>query len=346
MRTFPSRAKRGATNPACFIALAATLLANATAPARAADEPVPVVITAKGCEQMELKVPAGKVTFVIANKSTRALEWEILQGVMVIDERENIAPGFKARLTTKLEPGVYEVTCGLLDNPRGRLIVTGAATAVTATELATPVAEYRVGNAQILADLNSSLQRLEAAGADRPAARSAFLEVRGSVAALSPIRSDVGEPARALETDLAALERILFAEGAGEVDPALAKLKTSARDFAAAARPVVAPANRLVAGAVALARDLPNKIASANSAAALSSVEAERAAIERVALLFKPLWARSDPANADAAAAALARLQKELAGADALSPEGRQKQTLTANDLAERLARMPAGLGL
>ena len=40
---------------------------------------------------------------------------------MVVDERENIVPGFVQPLTTKLDPGEYEMTCGLLSNPRGTL---------------------------------------------------------------------------------------------------------------------------------------------------------------------------------------------------------------------------------
>ena len=117
--------------------------------ALAAGAPVTVTVTAKGCEPAELTVPAGETTFLIINKSTRAMEWEILSGVMVVDERENIAPGFKQKMTTDLKPGEYVVTCGLLSNPQGKLIVanTGAPAGPvkpTATDLIGPTAEYRV----------------------------------------------------------------------------------------------------------------------------------------------------------------------------------------------------------
>ena len=46
-------------------------------------------------------------TFEILNQSDRPVEWEILDGVMVVEERENIAPGFKQTLTAKLAPGDY-----------------------------------------------------------------------------------------------------------------------------------------------------------------------------------------------------------------------------------------------
>lgn len=97
----------------------------ASAPAPAADA-VPVAnvtVTAEGCEPMTLTVDPGKTRFMIKNTSQRAVEWEILKGVYVVEERENIAPGFTQKLTAKLEPGSYEMTCGLLSNPRGKLIV-------------------------------------------------------------------------------------------------------------------------------------------------------------------------------------------------------------------------------
>lgn len=85
-----------------------------------------VVVTIRDnvCDPNEITVPAGRTTFTIVNQSQRALEWEILDGVMVVEERENIAPGFSQSMTVKLEPGKFDITCGLLTNPRGVLHVT------------------------------------------------------------------------------------------------------------------------------------------------------------------------------------------------------------------------------
>ena len=169
-------------------------LACATQAAWAADETPPqvaVTVTAKGCEPMELTVPAGRVSFLITNKSGRSVEWEILDGVMVVDERENIAPGFKSKLTTQLKPGAYQVTCGLLDNPRGRLIVTGeGATKPSAADLVGVAAEYRVGNQTRLGDLAAALRRFREAdtAGDHEAARRAFLEAQAAFLATAPIR--------------------------------------------------------------------------------------------------------------------------------------------------------------
>ncbi|POT57779.1 ferrous iron transporter [Citrobacter amalonaticus] len=107
----------------------AALIASAFT-AQAADIPqVKVTVTDKQCEPMNITVNAGKTQFIIQNHSQKALEWEILKGVMVVEERENIAPGFSQKMTASLQPGEYDMTCGLLTNPKGKLIVKGAATA-------------------------------------------------------------------------------------------------------------------------------------------------------------------------------------------------------------------------
>ena len=108
--------------------LALALLAAAampTLPVLAAPEAMPVTITIndKGCDPMELNVPPEKVAFKIKNESKRRVEWEILKDNIVVEERENIIPGFTSTLTTKLDPNDYEMTCGLLSNPKGKLIV-------------------------------------------------------------------------------------------------------------------------------------------------------------------------------------------------------------------------------
>ena len=126
----------------------ATLLSCAFA-AHAADIPqVKVTVTDKQCEPMNLTVNAGKTQFLIVNQSQKALEWEILKGVLVVEERENIAPGFSQKMTANLQPGEYDMTCGLLTNPKGKLIVKGQATADAAKSeallsLGTAITDYK-----------------------------------------------------------------------------------------------------------------------------------------------------------------------------------------------------------
>ena len=55
--------------------------------ANAANVPqVKVTVTDKQCEPMTITVNAGKTQFIIQNHSQKALEWEILKGVMVVEE--------------------------------------------------------------------------------------------------------------------------------------------------------------------------------------------------------------------------------------------------------------------
>lgn len=109
-----------------------------------------VSVSAKACDPNEITVPGGKRSFEIINTSDRPIEWEILDGVMVVAERENIAPGFKQTLTVHLAPGEYKITCGLLSNPRGVLHVTDSeearttAATVSLRNFLGPLSEYRV----------------------------------------------------------------------------------------------------------------------------------------------------------------------------------------------------------
>lgn len=102
-------------------------LASQKAPRPVSAGTIAVRVADKTCEPMDLTVPAGRSVFEIENASNRPIEWEILDGVMVIEERENIAPGFRSQLSANLKPGVYDITCGLLSNPRGKLTVTASA---------------------------------------------------------------------------------------------------------------------------------------------------------------------------------------------------------------------------
>ena len=112
---------------------------------------ITVTIHAHTCEPNALSVPAGHSSFRIVNASERAVEWEILDGVLVVEERENIAPGLSQVINAQLAPGDYAMTCGLLSNPRGTLHVTptdeSAASAKARPPLLAfvgPLSEYRV----------------------------------------------------------------------------------------------------------------------------------------------------------------------------------------------------------
>ena len=294
----------------------------------AANGPVTVTVTAKGCEPAELTVPAGETTFQIINKSTRAMEWEILSGVMVVDERENIAPGFKQRMTTDLKPGDYEMTCGLLSNPRGRLVVTSTGAPEgpvrpSATDLIGPTAEYRVflaGEADALVKAASAHAAALNAG-DKAGAAEALAAAQSRFDHLRPALADDGA------TFLASLTAVP-ADGGTERIAANAKaLRT--RIMSSAPTPVA-----MVRGA---ARTL-TQIASADAAARdrKPAVDGVRKVIE----LMQPLLARAD-------AALDGRLKADFQAVDAaLQSGGEPAATAVLKTLAEDTAKLTPALGL
>ncbi|MFK0683508.1 iron uptake system protein EfeO [Ochrobactrum sp. BD61] len=159
------------------------------------DGKVQVAINAKSCEPNELTVPAGRSVFEIVNKSDRTVEWEILDGVMVLEERENIAPGFKQTITAKLAPGEYQITCGLLSNPRGKLTVTATAASeaekgkLPLTAFIGALAEYQIYLATEVAEFQKAVSALSAAIAsgNLDAAQSAYGPAREAYGRIAPV---------------------------------------------------------------------------------------------------------------------------------------------------------------
>ena len=175
------------------LTLAALLGSAACPPAFAAGgEPVTITVTKTGCEPASVSVQPGRTVFKIKNESARALEWEILKGVMVVDERENIVPGLTQTLTTTLDPGEYQMTCGLLSNPKGVLKVADAtepAGPVSAMDLVGPIAAYKAyvtGEVGALAERTKAL--VEAVKADRlDEARAAYAPAHRHYERIEPI---------------------------------------------------------------------------------------------------------------------------------------------------------------
>ena len=172
---------------------AALALAPLALPALA-DTNLALTITNKGCEPGKLSTSAGASTFEITNASTRVLEWEILSGAMVVAERENILPGFKATVTAKLDAGEYVLTCGLLSNPNGLLLVEASGTAAKAgtvdpMELVGPIAEYKVYVQSEADAFVTSTKAFTAAvkSGDVPGAQALYAEARSHYERIEPI---------------------------------------------------------------------------------------------------------------------------------------------------------------
>ncbi|MCF4996820.1 iron uptake system protein EfeO [Pseudomonas syringae] len=163
---------------------------------------VVVNIHPHSCEPNALTVPAGRASFRIVNRSDRAVEWEILDGVLVVEERENIAPGLSQVINANLQPGDYVITCGLLSNPRGTLHVTPTAASDAAAKakpsmvaFVGPLSEFRVylasqGSALIKAvtALNQAIE-----SGDLSQAQALYLPARAAYQRLAPAAQRLAE---------------------------------------------------------------------------------------------------------------------------------------------------------
>ncbi|MGE8414353.1 MAG: iron uptake system protein EfeO [Pseudomonas sp.] len=163
---------------------------------------ITVTIHPHSCEPNALTVPAGRASFRIVNRSERAVEWEILDGVLVVEERENIAPGLSQVINANLQPGDYAITCGLLSNPRGTLHVTPTAESDAQAKarpslvaFVGPLSEFRVylstqGTALVKAV--AALQQAIEAG-DLKQAQALYVPARAAYQRLAPAAQRLAE---------------------------------------------------------------------------------------------------------------------------------------------------------
>lgn len=356
---------------AVAVAAACHTGANAAETARA---PVVVTVTAKGCAPNLLTVPAGTTTFQIVNSSTRALEWEILKGVMVVDERENIAPGFTQKLTTELEAGDYEITCGLLSNPRGKLIVapgttqaTAAPATPTAADLVGPTAEYRVylhGEIATLVSAGSALANAIRSG-DLGAATMQFAAMRAAYLHVKPVavlfgdldgRIDAAPPEAGSEpasTGFGALAHGLLVErSTAGLAPVASALGADVARLRAQFKSVSASPEAMVKGA---ASGLAAVVAQASNAGALdrpadaADLRARLAGVRKIVELFQPIVAKTDKAGSERIAAELAEIDRLLpptAVAIALATIDRPALSGALTALAGDVGKLASTLGL
>lgn len=338
------------------------------------DHGVTVTIRGNRCNPDTITVPAGRTTFTIVNETDRALEWEILDGVMVIDERENITPGLKQVMSVKLTPGDYAITCGLLSNPHGKLHVTPSAE--SDAEAARPslvayvglLAEYQVSLLTDAETLDSSAQALvtaikagqvDKARALYPAAHAAYVRVEAAAQLFADLDTRLNARADYFERK--------------EADPAFTGFHRIESGLAKGGdiRPLSATGDHLLADIATLKQRLttlelkPEQLASLSaklvrrhaeaSSDSPGDVQALRETSGKAVDLLSPLLAKANPALAKALADDLAALDRALAPfrlpdggvKDAHVDEGQRKamrDSLSA--LARDLDKANAALGL
>jgi iron uptake system component EfeO len=348
------------------------------------DHAVTVTIQGNVCEPNDITVPAGRTTFTIVNQSQRALEWEILDGVRVVEERENIAPGFSQTMTAKLLPGDYAITCGLLSNPRGRLHVTP--TAESDAEAARPsqvayvgaLAEYRVFLALAGGDLQDATQALADAitSGDLQQARALYVPAHQAYKRVEPMaelfadldqrlnaRADYFEKREAdpAFTGFHRIEYGLFAPGQGDVKalaPVADQLVADVGQLKERLRALDIPPERLASAASKLLRrvadNLPAGGEDRHGHAEAANLQATLDGTKKLADLLSPLLAKAAPdldqaiAQHFAAFSAALDPYREGEGFKAAPLNDAQRQAIAApmRALADDLGKVNAALGL
>lgn len=358
--------------PACFLGASAQ-----------ADEvrQVNVTVNDTQCEPMQLTVPAGKTRFVVRNDSQKGLEWEILKGVMVVEERENIAPGFTQKMTATLEPGEYDMTCGLLSNPKGKLIVTAAgaqaAAKPDALALVGPIAEYKVYVMSEVSQLVIQTQAFTDAvkRGDLAAARALYAPARSHYERIEPIAelfSDLDGSIDAREDDFEQkaadpaftgfhrLEKILFGDNTTEGGAPFAdRLLKDTLALQSRINDLTFPPNKVVGGAAGLIEEVAaSKISGEEdrySRTDLWDFQANVDGAQKIVTLLRPLLQKTDPAR-------LAQIDGNFSKVDGLLAKYRTTQGFESYDklttadrnamkgpitaLAEDLATLRGVLGL
>jgi iron uptake system component EfeO len=364
---------------------AAFTFASLNRPADGGDANAVTVTLKDGrCEPNALTVPAGPATFRIVNETQRAVEWEILDGVMVVEERENIAPGLAQTLGARLRAGEYAITCGLLSNPRGTLTVTPAADPGSEAERPAlvafigPLAEYQVFLAmqanelvKSAAALDEAVERgdLDAARRLWAAARLPYLKAEPVAARFADLDNSIDPVAAYLEkreadpgfTGFHRIEYALFSQGdTAAAAPFAAKLVADADALKDRLRAVRLGPDDMAGGAGRVLTMLADtRIPGGENLYArtdLADLEGAVAGVRKVAALLKPVAVRTAPKEVAEVETRLAALEGDVAarrGPDGVYPAydrvdaaARTKLADDARALGDAIRRMSDAVGL
>ena len=343
---------------------------------------VRVAVIDNTCEPNEFTITAGKTRFQVENRSQRALEWEILSGVMVVVERENILPGFTQPVTAKLDPGVYALTCGLLSNPRGKLTVAAAANAgpfkPALIDLIGPIAEYKFYVGQETGVLVSETEKFAGAvkAGDLEAAQALYAPARVHYERIEPIAElfsdlDASIDSRADDheqkeqdpgfTGFHRLEFGLFSrQSTAGLDGVADKLVADVQELQKRIASLAIPPDKMVGGAAALIEEVAaTKIAGEEdrySHADLWDFQANVDGAAKIVDLLRPLTVKADKAlsgkidaNIKSVGAVLAKYRRSdgsFEAYDKLTDADRLALKGPVTELAEDLSRLRGTLGL
>lgn len=347
---------------------------------------VSVTATSKGCEPNQVETTAGKTTFVITNKGNTPLEFEILAGVKVIEERENIAPSFVQEMKANLEVGEYDLICGKIGLPKGKLIVkaapkeesTQAKSSVDQNKLVGAIAEYKVYVLQEVDQLVPKTKIFTDAviANDIPAAQKAYAEARVHWERIEPIAElfsdlDTSIDARADKftkkeldpefTGFHRLEKALFQEKTtAEMAPIAKKLMTDTLELQKRIKDLVIEPKNMVGGASVLIEEVAaNKITGEENRYAhtdLVDFQANIDGSQKIVDLLRPLVQKANPEFLPKVDANFTKVNQSLSKYKTLEGDFMSYEKLTESDkkdlkavlasLSEDLSKLRGILGV
>ena len=386
----PPRALRWAVAGSVIVMIAAGGLFYyasqlAAAKRKTHNDQVTVTIHPHSCEPNALTVPAGLNSFRIVNASERAVEWEILDGVLVVEERENIAPGLSQVINATLAPGDYAITCGLLSNPRGTLHVTPTAASEASANARPsmvafigPLSEFRVyvsRQSSVLIKAVDALSQAIGAG-DLEQAQALYTPARVAYQRLAPAAQRLAELDNAINaradyfekresdpgfTGFHRLEYGLFDQRSTEgLAPIAQRLQADTVQLKQQLLAQSLPPEQLVSIVARTLHNLADTRADSGEEERYSHIDlngfaANLEATRKVVDLLRPLLTKKNPdlqRNIDSASASL---EAELNGLktsqgyrtyDRVSAEQRQHISNKAKVLADELDGIDPALGL
>jgi iron uptake system component EfeO len=206
-RTLPPQTTRAARTLGALatVGIAALALAGCVAKADvAAADTLTVTSTDSACEVSTGSATSGTLTFDVANDSSQVTEFYLLaeDGLRIVGEVENIAPGASRTLTVVAQPGEYFTLCkpGMVGGGVGRAGFSVAGDAVAATgddaeqkqqavDLYAAFVKDQVG--QLLPAVETFVTAYQTG--DDAAAREQFPQVRAYYERIEPVAEALGD---------------------------------------------------------------------------------------------------------------------------------------------------------
>ena len=186
----------------CALTTSAVALAACGSSTPKGSKVVAITLTDSGCTPLHIKVPAGPVTFQVANGGTsKVSEMELKDSSgVILGESENVVEGLHGKFSLNLNSGRYLVNCPTGDaEDQGTLQATGtaklaidAASTVLLSQATTAYRRYVEGEVELLRKGTAQfVAALKAGQLDR--AKTLFGPVRAHYEAIEPVAESFGK---------------------------------------------------------------------------------------------------------------------------------------------------------